>query len=267
MDFPKIEPVVLSKPEELPSTRDILIHRIEVERRNETVRIIIDFTGFAPGSLVLPALSIPSGGADLVLPSSVTIPIASILTGDALVLSPLIPPLTVPGTALLIYGTTGTIFLMLLLGLGLRFWGRDRFKDWRNRFQRRRLLRFMEKVLQSLEKDISEHKSGGLKTEEILTRLSLEFRTFLSVFTGMHCHAMTASEFMHISSLITAELESAGQPVLSGAFLCDIFRRCDTLRFSGTRIASEELLSILNGIQRFINALNQAEKNSIRGAA
>ena len=185
-----------------------------------------------------------------------------------MVLSDPASPLAAPGTTILIYGTISFLFLVLFLGIGLKFWGRAALKNWGERYRRRRLIRLMGKVLQGLRNNLSSDTAKGIKEEEVLTRLSAEFRTFLSAFTGMPCHAMSAGEFINMPALITpeyevdgsGELESTYQAVLSGAFLCGIFRHCDALRFSGTGIARRELVGILDKTQRFIDTLNQTEK-------
>lgn len=262
LTFTDSEPLIVSKPEELPSAKDLLIHRIELERRGGNARLLIDFTAFAPGSLALPSLEIPALESIFLLSPGISIPIASILEGDSLVLSDPASPLTVPGTTILIYGTITFLCLALLLGIGLRLWGREAFKNWGVQYRRRKLIRFMGKVLQGLRNDLSADASGNIREAEALTRLSLEFRTFLSVFTGMPCHAMTAGEFITMPPLTIPEyeLETAYQAVLSGSFLCGIFRHCDTLRFSGTGIARRELFGIIDAIQKVIDTLNQIEK-------
>jgi hypothetical protein len=119
----------------------------------------------------------------------------------------------------------------------------------------------MGKVMQSLRNDLSSDGSKDKKEEEILTRLSGEFRSFLSAFTGMPCQAMTAGEFITLLPLITFGESALAYPtVISGPFLCGIFRHCDTLRFSGTGIPRGELFGILDEIQRFIETLGQIEK-------
>jgi hypothetical protein len=262
--FSAVEPVVLAKREELPSSPELVIHRIELERRSlpstgGSARLLIDFTAFAVGTLFLPELKIPSGDSVLLFSNGVTIPIASILSGDVLALAPSAPPLTVPGTVLLVYGTAGSIFLLLLLGIGLRFWGRDRASQWLTGFRRKRQIIAMEKLLINLRKDLAEPTPEGLKEAEALTVLSAEFRTFLTVFTGVYCQALSAGEFAGLSPAVGREAEPLYGSVLSGAFLCGIFRRCDALRFSGTRLPHQELLDILNEIQRFVDALKQTE--------
>ncbi|MDR0562972.1 MAG: hypothetical protein LBG73_09835 [Spirochaetaceae bacterium] len=256
--FSNVEPVILAKPEELPPPGELVIHRIELERRASggSPRLLIDFTAFAPGSLALPALAIPSGGSILHFSKGVTAQIASILTGDALVLGPPAPPVTVPGTSLLVYGTTGLLFFLILLGLGARFWGRTRLAGLLAGFRRRRLLRGMRKTLRNLRKDLAEPTAEGFKEAKALSDAWFGFRTFLTVFTGVYCHALAAGEFMGLSPLFGAEPES---PVLSGDYLCGLFRRCDILRFSGVRMARHELLSVLDEMERFVDALNRRE--------
>lgn len=266
--FHDSESIVIGKPEELPTSKDLLIHRIELERRGGNARVFIDFTAFAPGSIVLPSLKLPALESFFLLSGGIAIPIASILEGDAPVLSDPVSPLALPGTTLLIYGAIAFLFLLLLLGIGVKFWSKDILTIWGMRLRRRHLIRLMRKLLRSVRNDLIDDTWGGLGEERILTHVSVELRVLLSVFTGMHCQAMAAGEFIHVPPLAgsgyeageTGESEETYQAVLSGTFLRDIFLRCDTLRFRGTGIVRGELLSILDDIQRFIDTLYQAEK-------
>ncbi|MDR2485439.1 MAG: hypothetical protein LBD55_08595 [Treponema sp.] len=266
--FHDSESIVISKPEELPVSKDLLIHRIELERRGGNARVFIDFTAFAPGSIALPSLKLPALEPFFLLSGGIAVPIASILEGGSPVLSDPVPPLALPGTTLLIYGAMAFLFLLLLLGIGVKFWSKDILAIWGMRLRRRRLIRLMRKFLRNVRNDLIDDAPGGIGEERILTCVSVEFRVFLSVFTGMHCRAMAAGEFIHVPPFAgsgheackTEDSEETSQTVLSGTFLRGLFLRCDTLRFRGTGIVRGELAGILDEIQQFIDALYQAEK-------
>ncbi|MDR2519311.1 MAG: hypothetical protein LBD13_07890 [Spirochaetaceae bacterium] len=231
----------------LPESEELVIHRVELENRGGNPRLFIDFTAFAPGGLPLPPLKLP-----LSLSDGITIPIASILDGGSLVLAPPAPPLTVPGTSLLIYGAASLLGIAPLVLAGLRL---RAFKVWGASLKRRRLIRRMKKTLKSLRRGAS----GGEKAaEDALTSVTRGFRAFLSAFTGMRCQAMSAGEFAAMPPLAGETGGEAASP-LSGAFLRGLFRRCDDLRFQGRGVDKEEVLGILTEIEGFIDALRAVE--------
>jgi hypothetical protein len=241
----------------LPASAELVIHRVELETRGGNPRILIDFTAFAAGSLSLPHLPLPAP-----LPAGVTIPIASILEGGSLVLAPPAPPLTVPGTSLIIYGAAAVLFLapLSVAGARMRVW-----KQWGNTFRKRRLIRRMKKTLKSLRRDAS--GAAEFSAEDALTAVTRSFRSFLSAFTGMRCQAMSAVEFSAMPPFIEKieKIEnSRPDSVLSGGFLCAVFRRCDDLRFRGTGIGRTELAEVLDTVEEFMDALRASE--SARGA-
>ncbi|MDR1100543.1 MAG: hypothetical protein LBL28_08695 [Treponema sp.] len=87
--------------------------------------------------------------------------------------------------------------------------------------------------------------------ERRVSFLAGEFRTFLTLFTGKNCRAMTAGELSGLRPL--AGLPE-GSP-LAGDFLGPFFRRCDDLRFSGTEISADHFLGILEDLKLFVEAL------------
>jgi len=58
--FASIEPFVLETPGKLPETPDLVIRRIELERRGAGARLLIDFIPYAPGNLAFPPLELYS---------------------------------------------------------------------------------------------------------------------------------------------------------------------------------------------------------------
>jgi hypothetical protein len=249
-----------------------VIQRIELENHGGTVRLLIDLVAYTTGLVALPDLAIPELQSQGISTLGLQVPIASILNRDGLVLSGPLPPPSIPGTGILIYGTAVGLFLLILTGIGFRLWGRDRLKVLQERFSRRRLIRSLQRIIDDLGKDLGDAASGHHE-QELLNRLSGEFRRFLSLFTGIPCHTLTAGEFSALPPLIPSpQVPESGEAkppgndraLLSGFFLCGFFRRCDTLRFSGTCISPGELLGILNELQRFTHTLDQADRERNR---
>jgi hypothetical protein len=242
---------------------DLIIQRIELEHREGHVRLLIDLVAYTPGLVVLPELAIPELQSRGISTAGLQVPIASLLNHEDLVLSEPLSPLAIPGTGLFIYGTSTGILALLLGGIGIRFWGKEHLKDLQERLRRRRLIRAMKRLLGNLRKDLGNEAPG-----EILSRLSKEFRGLLSLFTGMPCQAMDAGELNVLPRLLPQEPErpdavkraEADRSMLSGPFLCRIFRHCDTLRFSGISINQQELLGILEELRGFTDTLDRTDK-------
>ena len=241
--FVSAEAFVRSAPGELPEAADVVITRIELENRNGSPRLFVDFIPYAPGLLSLPALTIPVPGGKTLELSGLKAVAASVLAPHETALSAPASPLSAPGTGLIIYGTAAGILLVFFSGLGLSVWGRRNFAFFWERFKRRRLLRIMARFLRRLD---AESLSGTTKSPgEFLAILSGQFREFLSLFTGTDCRPLTAGEFLTLSFY----------PEL----LCAFFRRCDRLRFSGGGIERPDLAAALEEVRSFIGILVQAE--------
>jgi hypothetical protein len=239
---------------EPPILPDLIIHRIELERRGEEGRLVIDFTAYAPGLLELPPFEL--GGLPF---TGISIEITSILgSGEhAAVLSPLAPPLAIPGTGLLIYGTMTGLILIILTFLGAVFWAPRRAALWLERRRRKRLILSLGGMERRLRRELSRGNTTAAQRGERLTFLAGEFRTFLALFTGENCRAMTAGELSRLS--LAEGREPPELPSLGGDFLGGFFRRCDDLRFSGAEVPAGELLKLLEDLKRFAGALKTAE--------
>jgi hypothetical protein len=249
---------VLRGPEGLPQSEDLIITRVELEHRGTMSRLLIDFQAYAPGIIELPPIEIASHtftGLEITISSILdTRPQGMVLSGPA-------PPLSAPGTAVMIYGTTlGIIGFFLLVVLG-RIWGLPRLRRLGTRLRRRRMIRSMGKILRRLRNTLVKDKSAtgvaGGPEGEILGRVSREFRTFLGLLSGMNCRAMVPREFLDLPFL--AGFPEDQDEALSGTFLCDIFRRCDTLRFSGAGIEGAAVIGVLDDFKRIIDALDRGE--------
>ena len=237
-------------PEQIPFSPDIDIHRVALERRPGGNRLTIEFSAFAPGMLELPPIDVAGE-----IFSGLEIEISSILVpGESeKVLSGAAGPLAVPGTSLLVYGTLSAAVAALLLALWALIWGRRQMKTWLAAWKRWRLLVSMWKIEKRLRKALAK----GAAYREILDTLSVEFRSFLSYFSGMNCRSMTAFEF---GSAAFFE-EYSNLP--DSRFLGDFFDRCDNMRFCGNAIGSDETYMLLNDTRSFLTALGKAKRSAV----
>jgi hypothetical protein len=235
-------------PVESLSLPDLAVHRVELESRGAGGRLVIHFTAYAPGPLELPPFEI--GGLFF---EGIRVEIASILGSgeDAAALSPPAPPLAIPGTSLLIYGTLAGAVLIFLTVLWAFLWAPRRLEGWLKKWRRKRLILSLALMERRLRKTLT-RGAGAPQRAELLNFLTGEFRSFLSLLTGENCRAMTAGE---LSRLSLGEALT-GAAALEGGFLGGFFRRCDDLRFSGADIGAEELLEILGDLKRFVEALS-----------
>ena len=248
-----VAPFVLDAPEKLPETHELWIRRIELERRGELTRLLIDFVPYAPGTLSFPALeiSISGGGAEPLIFTGLEVQVASILSPSEMTLSGPIPPLSVPGTSFLIYGTIVLLIFLLFLGIGISYWGRSHFRELWERFRRRRLIRAMLKFLHCLKQECSLENDGN--PGYFLSVLVGEFREFLSLFSGINCRSLTPGEFLELP---LSQIALALGPV----YLCWIFRSWDNLRFSGRGMEMSDLYQSLDEVERLILTLDKEEK-------
>ena len=216
---------------------DIEIHHALLERRPVGSRLTVEFTAYRTGILELPPIVI--AGETF---SGLKIEVSSVLEKGAsgTVLSGPAPPLAIPGTSLLVYGTIISILCCLSLSFWALFWGRKRIKGWLETWEKKRLIIGMRKVEKRLRKTLIR---GDDTCRNILDALSREFRGFLSHFTGESCRAMTASEFINIELHINRE------------FLKDFFRHCDGIRFGGCEINKNDAMSILDDLKQFLAGL------------
>ena len=248
-EFSSMEPFVEETPGAFPGSPDLTIQRIELERRGGNVRLLIDFIPYAPGLLSIPPLDLVFPPDAPLLITDFSVQVASILDPSQMTLSEPASPLALPGTGLLVYGSIALILVVLSLGIGGSLWGRRHFREIWERIRRRYLLRNMAGFLRRLRQESGQEKSRD--PAFYLTLLSGEFREFLSLFTGINCRPLSAGEFMKLPP---------DTAVLGPDFLCRLFRTWDTLRFSGRGIEPADLHSALNETEKYIAALDKAEK-------
>jgi hypothetical protein len=300
--FKDVFPFVIDDPRQLPQGADLKLHRLEFERQRNGDWLLIDFTAFVPGQVGLPPLSLPQlpgfslegrhvniasilGDANPLNSRGLAGPPASPDSGDGiLVLSNPAPPLAVPGTALLIYGTSALIVLALLLILGGGVWGRPCLAGLLEAQRRRRLVRLMG----SIGKQLREKLPLGAY-QDLLRELSVEFRAFLGYFydgsqagpgqaapMSRDCRAMTAAEFLSLPPLFAFGEEGALFPLpvsgpearggpggadwmalVSPWALGNFFCRLDRLRFSGLQPEPGEIAALLDRLDLMLKAMDQ----------
>jgi len=261
--YTAVEPFVLDTPEMLSETPELLIKRIELERRGGSSRLLIDFIPYVPGLVTFPSLDYitfvtrPSG-VPLPAITELEVHVASILNPSEMTLSNPATPLAVPGTSFLVYGTLTLVFLFIFLGVGGSLWGRRHFRELWERLRRRHLLRVMTNFLQRLRKE-SLYK-GKESPGYYLSLLSGELREFLSHFTGVNCRSLTAGEFLDLSLGYENAEAPEDERLLNPFFLCSLFRNWDILRFSGRGVDRVELFLALKETGDFIAALDRAER-------
>jgi hypothetical protein len=241
----------------LPSDPNIDFYRIILERRITGSRLIIEFTPFAAGVLILPDIEIDGDYF-----SGFTVTVNSLIDAhSAPVLSSAASALAMPGTALMLYGSMAVVVFLILLTLWFIFKGRAALGKLREKWKRRRLF----KSIRNTEKRLHRALSKGVEKRIILDKLSQEFRFFLSILTGNNCSTMTAREFIELFSQLPKDLFSAQED--SAYFLGSFFRKCDELRFSGSAIDAQAIFHLLSELHNFICTLENKEKDKNRRTA
>ena len=256
--FSEAEPFIVDTPERLPQTPVLVIRRIELERRAGISRLLIDFIPFAPGTLPFPDIEFFSQEEDSSWEdtySAINIPaitglqvhVSSILTPSQMALSEPAPPLAVPGTSLLIYGTIVLILVVLFLGIGCSLWGSRHFWETWELIRRKFLILGLKKFIRYIKEESSVENDRN--PAPYLSLLSGEFREFLSLFTGINCRSMTAGEFLRLP------MEYTG---LGPVYLSGLFQTWDTLRFSGRGMEMVDLTQAMSEIEEFLIALEKS---------
>ena len=257
--FSEARAFVIVTPNDLPEIKDLVISRIELEKRGNNTRLLIDFISYAPGIISLPPIMIPgvnqesSGNGALIL-DGIEITVASILTPESMVLSSPTLPLAAPGTGLLVYGGLGALLVLLIGGIAALLYFRRFFEPILKRYKQRKILASLENKIMFLRSDNSE--DDPITRNEMFSLLAGEFRDFLTFFSGVNCGPLTPLEFGAV------QLEVPG--IRSPDYFSTLFRRWDALRFSGAPIPRNDMFGILDDILLFfsdISEINNAEKN------
>lgn len=239
------ESLVADRPETLPKTGSVHIHRAEIERRQGRVRALIDFTAFAPGAVALPLIEVEG-----VRISGLEVRIASVLDAGAAELSPPADSLNAPGTYLLIYG--GIFFLVAgaVGALLIAMRGLPAFREYLERRRRGLAARSMRRVLGRLAAD-----GGKMDDGTLLSVLFDELRSYLTYRTGRNCHALTAREF---PSVLGEESLTPRFSESDLAFLENLFRLGDEIRFGSRPATHAELMDALRGAGELVERTEAA---------
>ncbi len=255
--YTEIEPAVITETHLLPSAADIVINRIEIEKRAGVSRLLVDFQAYAPGLLELPPLQI--GSNEFI---GLTVHITSILEADR-TLSEAASPMPVPGTLVLVYGSIIGIVLFLLTVIFMYIWGVPYFKMLGTRRRRRFVLRSLQRSLNKMRNSITKN---GVSGNAVLMKLSQDFRNFLSFFTQINCLTMVPKEFLQLPNMQDPGSIKGGEVYIfeHAEIVYRIFRRCDELRFSGDVCEMESVIQVLDTICRFVSAFETSEKESLR---
>ncbi|MDR0313408.1 MAG: hypothetical protein LBI14_07400 [Treponema sp.] len=251
--FAQAEAFVKDAASEFPKIQNLVITRMELEKRNNNIRFIVDFVSYAPGVFVLPPLALEAPGNETLFLGGLEINIASILTPDQTAISLPALPLAFPGTGLLVYGTLGLILLVLILGIAGFIFAHKFLEPLRIKRRRRKLLASIEYTTTQLKKifDGSENNDNDV-ARELFSFLAGEFREFLTFMTGIDCRVLSPTEFNTIS-LERVAVSSSG--------LSTLFSRWDRLRFSGIGMARNDVLAILDELGTFITNITSGEKH------
>jgi hypothetical protein len=251
--FSGAEGAVLDRPEQLPAGKDLVILRAELENRGGEARLLVDFTAYAPGTVLFPPIRIGS----FVFPG-LKAHIASILDADApedaRVLSPYAPPVPVPGTMGIIYVFALGLIVLVPGSAALGIWGLPWFLRFRRRRKRRRMILGLSRTVKELRAALA---GDGLAADAALDRLNGELRRFLEFLTGRPCVSMSGAEFLSLD----------GPCGGYGVFLSGLFGRCDRLRFGGGEVRGGDALAILDEVQGFAEACEKAEAAAAAGGA
>ena len=227
----------------LPTVPNLVIRRIELERRGNTIRLLIDFTPYAPGSFSLPPLDFLFQGNDVPELGELHVQVASILDPSMMALSEPALPLSVPGTSLLVYGSIIAILTLLLAITIVMVWGRRNVQSLVQQLRQRRLVRAMLKFLRRLGSEANGTQNEGYA--QFIARLCQEFREFLTAFTGINCRSLSAGEFLQVQIF-----------TLTPSVLSSLFRAWDALRFSGKPVSNGDFKEALHKAESFVLALD-----------
>jgi hypothetical protein len=248
-------------PDGLPETDDVVIHKVDLDRRGR--RVIVEFQAFRTGSVPLPPIPL-SGDFKL---KGLSVNIASILDSQkgSLTLSPSAGLLSAPGTFWIITAFSMLIVVALMALALLWINGGALFSGVRGALRTFLLMHGINKRLRILEKRLD---MGQITEKDTLSALSNEIRAFLSRFWGRPCYAVSAEEFLYfelpepgLAGAAPAGAENdAGTARLLSA-LSAFFRRCDEVRFAAAAITREAARSVYAEAKSLVNGRELAESN------
>jgi hypothetical protein len=257
--YAEIEDIIITETNLLPISDEIVISRMEIETQSGNPRLIVDFRSYVTGIAAFPILKI--GTYEF---AGITVYINSLLETDGgRVLSKAAPPLQIPGTLSLVYGSIIGIVLFLLILIMFVFQGIPYLRMIMVKRQRRFAFRVFKKSIQKIRNAVMKN---DVSANELLAKASHDFRIFLSFFTKMNCLSLVPKEFLHLSAMMNQHELSGGEVYIfeHAEQIYYLFTSCDELRFSGNNYETERILHVLDDMSRFCAAFESSEKVSSR---
>ncbi len=257
--YAEIDSLSISETRLLPQSADIVINRAEIDTKTGVPRLLVDFQAYAPGVMEFPPLNI--GGYEF---SGLTVTVASILEAEGdRVLSEAAPSMNVPGTLAFVYGSIIGIVFCLLIVLVFYFKGIPRLKKMGILRRRRHTLRILRRSLNTMRTSVAKN---NVSCSDALSKVSQSFRKFLSFFIEMNCFTMVPKEFLLLPKMIRQSGLKGGEIYIIKhvEILYRIFKCCDELRFSGNVLERENVLKVLDTINRFAADFESYEKDPSR---
>ena len=242
---------IITNPDELPVVTDLVIRRMELERRNNNVRLLIDFVSYAPGVFSVPPVAIQTPQGVLFL-GGLHFPVASILTPESMSLAGPALPLAVPGTGMLVYGGLALAVSIIAIAIAVMVNFSRLLDPIRERIKRRKLIISLEKKIALLQTDDFTNNTAG--RNELFSLLATEFRKLIGILSGVNCSAMTPYEFTTLTVAVPGVSDSD--------FFYSLFSRWDKLRFSGQSILQDDVRVITGELLTFFANYKKAEKGS-----
>jgi len=238
--------VVIDVADRLPKSKDLVIHRIEIENKESLSRVFIDFVAYVPGTIDFPTIE----AGNLVL-KDLHASIASILEESGSELAPPAAPLRAPGTALLLYGAAFTLLILILI---LILFFRRIVPAFRS-FEEARLNSLASRSLRRLLTQIRS-KGGDELGISLLASLITELRSFLSRKTGVNWRVLTPLECRNLKGGLYLESTDI-------EFLADLFQRSDAARFGGRNLRRDEVHELLDHVSSLADRfeINAARRN------
>jgi len=237
----------------MPSDPDIDFHRIKLERSVTGKKLLIEFSAFIPGKIELPVIEI--GGENF---AGITITVSSVIDEHSShVLSGAATALAIPGTSLMLYGTLVIIIFLIIIMLLFFTKGRSFIKKLIQKWKFIRLFNSMRKIEKQLRREILK----DIEKRVILDKLSDEFRIFLSNLIGINCRVKTAHEFERLDFTNSTFKNTVHINLVCTTTLPTFFRTLDNIRFSGDTIDSQNINKLLDDLNSFLTAFENADKN------
>lgn len=236
------EGLVIEVPDRLPHTRELVIHRVELEYRMGKPVVLIDFSPYRVGLLTLPVLDI--GPYTL---RDIQVRVSSVLAadGDDLSLAPEVEGLIVPGTVLIISSAIILLVFLVSILLILSIHGKPWLLLYKHNRLKNHALKSLRRVLMKLSQGYADDGHDPRLEKEALRILCSELRSYLSYRYTYNCLALSPAEFLKIESPLASS--EATQ------FLSKLFKHLDEIRFGLPNLESGEFIQLLQSVSSFLD--------------